>query len=930
MQLAILGPLEVTGVRGQVPLPAPRHQTVLAMLLLEANRVVPVERLVDAVWDENPPSTSKAQIQICVSALRRLLAEAGMPKAIVTRVPGYQFQCADARLDVQEFERLEVAARLAASERRLTDAAKAFDEALALWRGEPLAGVNSRVVRAAATRLEEHRLAVLEEQIDVRLHLGYHNELIGELMELVSEHPLRERLRGQLMVALYRAGRRAEALEVYRTAHRTFVDELGLEPGDELRQLERAILSGDSSVGISAEALQIHIKPSTARPATVPRMLPPDIADFTGRRDLVKKLSEHLSGRGWQQKARMAVATIGGMAGVGKTSLAIHVAHRLCDAFPDGQLYAKLDGATNRTVSSSQVLARFLRMLGVRDADIPEGIEERSEIYRTRMANRRVLVLIENPASEQQLLPLLPGSPSCAVIVTSRLRLTGLPGAFHVDVDVLDVDDATRLLTDTVGAERINAERDRVLELVNTCGRLPLALRIAAARLAARPHWSVAELAERLADEGRRLDELVHDGLAVRASIALTYNSLSQPAKSLLQLLSMLEVADFPAWVALPLLEVEDDQADDLVERLVDTRMLEVQRSAVGVTRYRFHELVRAYAQEQLVKETLPRQRFVALQRLLGVWAFLGQIAHLRQTGSSGSPICCTVRRWPLPSPVVDRLLADPCQWYKSERAAIAAVVRQAAKEGHDECCWNLALTAAALFRAGGDFDHWRITTELALAVARRANSRIGEAAILHSQGALHVSEHRFDDALECLETAAWAFRDANHVRGEVLALRDLAVVNRKLGRIRIARTHYEHALTRLRQVGDRVDEAHILSGLVGIGLDLQDYDTVDQLLAKACDDASASDWLALMQAVCHLAELQMQRSEIGSTESAFRMVLDVVRLRDDRVRGRSPADGVQLGPGRAISACLHKFHTAPGGVGHSQRDRWHAPSERS
>lgn len=753
MQFRILGPLEVNGPQGPIIIGASRQQVVLAMLLLESGHVVSVDRLVDAVWDQAPPATARDQIQICVSALRKLLHRAGAPSPIATRPPGYMLRVPDGWLDLHVFEELVRTARKEVEEDRLAEATGRYREALALWRGAPLEGVNSRLIRAAVTRLVETKLSVVEECSDLRLRLGHHHALIGELRELVLAHPLRERLRAQLMLALYGDGRQAEALEAYRAGRRILVDELGVEPGDELRALQRAILAGGPNPELSPP---VRVTQRTA-PATVPHMLPADIPEFIGGAPHVGRLVELLTAPPGARGSVPTVATTIGRGGVGKTTLDIHVAHTVANEFPDGQLFATLGGSTTEPLGPGEVLERFLRALGVAEADIPNGIEERAEVFRSRVAGQRILIVLDDARDEEQVRRLMPGSPTCAVLVTSRSRLGGLPSV-TVKCEPWDARDSMRLLASIVGEDRVYAEPSRVVELVELCGGLPLALQIAGARLAARPHWTIAHLVERMALEESRLDELTHGGQSVRASIRLAYDTLDRPARVLLRRLAILDVVDFAGWVSAPLLDDDLAKTENIMESLTDGHLLDVEHRPGRPARFRFHELVRVFARERLAAEEGTEDGRAALHRVVGAWLSLIEQAHERRFGDSVVAMHGNGPRWPLPPYATARILSDPSGWYRTERHSLVAAIRQASDAGFDELCWDLACTAAGLFEAHGHLHHWRQTHELALAAVRRTNNRRGEAAMLRSIGALAVAEQRPEKAAYLLKEAAMIF----------------------------------------------------------------------------------------------------------------------------------------------------------------------------
>lgn len=589
MWFRVLGPLEVIGAAGQLSFP-PRQRTVLSMLLLEPNRVVTVERLVDAVWDTTPPSTAKEQVRICVSAIRRTLAAAGQPGAIVTRPPGYSIQCSDRELDLLAFNDLVAVGRRGRGSGRLEDAAVAFGDALQLWHGTiPLVGVRSQLVQSIGTQLAERRLAVVEEYIDVRLRLGQHHELISELVELVTANPFRERLRARLMIALYRTGRQAEALHTYRVGRELFVKELGLEPGAELRRLERAILAGEVADVLEPEEAA---RPVPAR-AAVPRLLPADIGDFNGRRDLIERVQTALCGPRDAGSRAVRMVVITGRPWLGKTTLAVHVAHALGDEYPDGQLFARLGGAA-RPSDAGDVLARFLGALGVPGRAIPGSLEERTDMYRNLLSGRRVLVVLDDVAGEQQVAPLLPGSPTCSVIVTSRTALTALGAATTLNIGPMDAREAVELLAKAVGRERVGTESGDIALLADLCAGEPLALRLAAGRLRTRPHWPVRELVARLSD-GRWLTELSHGGLDLVAMINELWRRLSPLAQRLLSRVSLLGDLGFQGWMCAPLLEVAEPDAEDALTELLDAGLLDIERRN-GQVVFQLRGLLRAFA----------------------------------------------------------------------------------------------------------------------------------------------------------------------------------------------------------------------------------------------------------------------------------------------------------------------------------------------
>lgn len=561
---------------------------MLAALLLADGGVVPVHQLIDTVWGEGPPVTARRQVHSAVSTLRRVLGE-----RLVTSEPGYQLVVGRGEFDLAEFESLVARSRVEAAAGRTATASETLRAALRLWRGPALCGVTGLAGESA--RLTQRRFAVLAERVDLDLALGRHADLVSELAGLVAAQPHVELFRAQLMLALYRCGRRAEALAAFRDARRTLAEDLGLEPRGELRRLERAMLAGEPWLDLpgSSDAAASAVPAGTgAVLRQAPCLLPADIADFVGREEHVEALCEALSA----DDRPAAPWTVTGQGGIGKTAVALHVAHRLQPVFADGRLFADLRGTEAVPARPADVLARFLRAMGVADSAVPEGLDERAELYRQRLTGRRVLVVLDNAHDESQVVALLPGSPTCRVVVTSRTVLGALAGARTVELAPLEPEQAVRLLGRIVGPHRVAAEPRAAADLARLCAGLPLAVRITGAKLAARPHWRLADLVFRLADERQRLDELAYRGLTVRASLALSYECLDGEAQRLFRRLGLLDSPEFSACTCAAVLDSTVTVAEELAERLVEARLLQ----GVGRRRYRVHELAWVYAKEQL------------------------------------------------------------------------------------------------------------------------------------------------------------------------------------------------------------------------------------------------------------------------------------------------------------------------------------------
>jgi DNA-binding SARP family transcriptional activator/tetratricopeptide (TPR) repeat protein len=869
VEFRILGPLEVCDGQRRFDLGGTRHQAVMAMLLLSADRVVTVDRLLEAMYGEDLPSTPRSQVQMAISALRRKLAAHGHADAILTRERGYVLDLGDGWLDSRRFEELAAAGRAAASAGRLEAAVASYRDAERLWRGPALAGLDSALIEAAAARLDEQRIVATEDRLAVELDLGRHRELAGELAELAAAYPLREQLRGQLMLALYRCDRSAEALAVYRQARQVMVEELGIEPGERLRQLQHAILTGDQSLDLPSGAPRVQ-PPTSA----VPRLLPADIADFTGRAAQLEQISRHLSGGG-EDGAVAPVVVITGQGGVGKTSLAVRAAHSVAGQFPDGQLFADLHAGAGHPVGPMQVLDRFLRALGVPGPQVPEGLDERAETYRNLLADRKVLVVLDDAAGESQVLRLLPGTGTAAVIVTSRHRLGGLGGAAHIEVTVFYAEASLELLARIAGTGRVQAQPQAAAAVARQCGHLPLALRVAGARLAERPHWAIQQLADRLADETRRLDELQHGDLAIRPSISLSYNSIGEQARRLLRRLVLAEAPAFSGWVAGALLGQPPAVGEDALDELVSARLVESTGTGSGVhAQYRVHDLIRVYARERLAAEEPPAEQKAALERMLGALLYLA-----RQADTDPTRMRSDATLWQLPGPLTGQLVSDSLAWFERERAALVSGVGQAARAGFTELCWDLAFNAATLFDTRDYFDDWRETHEIALKAARQAGHVRGEATILYALGSLHMRQGQFGPAREEITTAARLFQDAADERGMAIVTAQLVAMDLRSGRLDDAARHGEQALAILRSTGDLQDLSSLLRDLARVNLELGDFDNALELLAEALRLARAlRDSLREASALNRLGGAYLLAGDLGRAADTLDLALAKAR----------------------------------------------------
>jgi DNA-binding SARP family transcriptional activator/tetratricopeptide (TPR) repeat protein len=896
MDFRILGPLEVWHDSRLVSLGGPRQQTGMAMLLLEANRVMTVDRLVSALWDEEPPATARSQLQICISKLRHQIAVDDPAQQRIVRSPaGYMLRLKGDRLDSDDF-----GAKVAAAQRALVagDLARARQEfrcGLALWRGTALAGIDSRHVRQSAMLLDERQLVVTEECLDCELRLGLYRDSVAELTALVTDHPLRERFHALLMLALYGAERQAEALDAYRRARKALVEELGIEPGAALQQLHERILAGVSVRELLGQAdpqpaaVSAVIPPTIDQPADghVPRLLVADGPDFTGRVSLVERIVADITAAASgaaAEHAAVPVTMIIGRGGVGKTTLAVHVAHKVAERFPDGQLFACLR-INDRPVDPADILEGFLQALGVSGSVLPDSAAKRAEIYRDKLAGRRVLIVLDDAVSEQQISALLPGSALCSVIVTSRRRLTGIAVTNRFELGSFSHDSAVELLTKIVSPERIMAEPAAVKALCSQCDYLPLALRIVGARLAARPHWSVAELVDRLADESRRLDELHHGNMGVRASIALTHNDLSADARVLFRRLAIFDVPSFGYWVSAPLMDTTVQAGKEFMEELTEAYLIDADAHPAGETRYRFHDITRLFARERLVMDESAQDRHAALERLLGAVLHLVGAAHQREYSGDFLLLHGGGSRWPLPGWLIDRILKDPLDWYQHERPSIVTSVRQAAASGMTELAWELALSSVALFESHSHFTDWRETHERALEACSRAGNQRGEAAMRYSLGSLHMFRRRPKQATRELASASELFEQLGDQYGVALVKRNQAYLDRISGDLDQALSRWAQALRTFQAAGDLIGEAHILHNVAQVLLDRGDEAAAAGLLERArkiCVDLRNRRVGA--QVYHRLGDLHLRRGELDAAAAAFDEALAAVRESNDQV----------------------------------------------
>jgi DNA-binding SARP family transcriptional activator len=685
LQLGVLGPLAVSGEGAAVSDLTGAPAALLGLLALHPNENVPRHSIVDALWGERPPRSAIGIVHTYVSRLRSVLGSAQDPDGefLVRDRIGYRLILADGQLDLLLFRRLVQNARAARATGNIEQACGDLQQALGIWRGEPLADIGLLHDHPAVIALAEERTAATVEYADAASGAGWHDRTLPHLRVLASRDPLDEAVHARLVIALAGAGRQAEALRTYQELQRRLDEELGMLPGTVLRAAHAKVLHQQIPAHAGSAGPD-----STAQPWVPVFHLPAAPADFTGRAAECERLITVLSPAADQPG--VPLVTISGLPGAGKTSLALYAAHKVRAQFPDGQLWVQLSGASACPREAGEVLGELLRALGVYESAIPDDHSERAVCYRSRLAGRRVLIVADDAATAAQVRPLIPGTAGCALLVTSRARLEALEAAHLMPLDVMTPDEAVSLLARIIGSRRAAAEPRAASELVHACGTLPLAVRIAATKLAARPSWPLAAMVRRITGHSGRLRELGTGDMSVRASIASSYKSLPDHPRRAFRLLARLGPADFAEWVVAALLDEQD--AADVIDELVGRSLLTpLGTDSTGEPRYRLHDLLREYAAERLDDQPDNGQND-ALGRLFDSWLQLAMLAADRLPPGPGFPRPVgQPRPSVVPGATAQRLTADPVAWFTTERANLRAAVKQACDTGRLDFAHRLA-----------------------------------------------------------------------------------------------------------------------------------------------------------------------------------------------------------------------------------------------
>ncbi|MFF3936500.1 AfsR/SARP family transcriptional regulator [Streptomyces phaeofaciens] len=856
----LLGPLDVE-IDGRTVVLTGRQRALCAVLLLHANHVVSVDRLIQCLWDDRPPGAGAARVRALVAEVRRALGPSGQD-LLTTRRPGYVMHAGPEDLDLLAFEDLIRDGSRAAAAADWPTARRCGEQALALWRGEPLSDLSEAAVREAELRrLGELHLAAREVLAEAEIETGRHREAIAELLRLTAAHPLRERPHALLMRALHRDGRSAEALELYTALRRRMVDELGMEPSDEIRALHQRLLRGGEPPP--------RPRPAAAPARQVPRQLPPAPRRFVGRSGELARLDSCLH-------TAEPLALIVGPAGVGKSALALHWAHRVADRFPDGQLFLDMRGFDNaEPMTPQEALPLLLQGLGCAPRDIPLGAEAQTALYRTLLADRRVLVVLDDVADPAHVRRLLPASEGSLTLVTSRDKLSGLvtlDGAYRVSCDVLDQAAALELISGAVGADAVAADPEAAARLVELCDHLPLALCVAGSWIGERP-GSIRAYVRDLADRGRlaRLHVEGEESVAVRAALDLSYAALPENARHAFRTLGVLPGTGRSTAAAAAAAGLGEPETGDLLRLAQRVHLLrDVERG-----RPAWHDLVHEYARDRTAAEDTPEARTAAVTRVLD--------HYLQSVVNAASTAGLYVMRG-RPDPVHGSLprefgtAEEAYAWFDAEWDDIAAAIGHAAEHGPAPFVWWLVDALQDLFHHRRPLSDWMRLATLAREVAERGGDEKGQSAMLMSVGHARWRNGDLRGALTEYEAAEELARRAGWLYGEAASLQGKGVTLKLLGEPLRALPCYDRALALYRTLGNVKNEEIMLINAASLNLALGRLDAAeraaDGALALIGDVAHHNRAMALV----NLALVRQRQARFAEASAALRTCFLVCR----------------------------------------------------
>ncbi|MFG3254881.1 BTAD domain-containing putative transcriptional regulator [Streptomyces sp. NPDC048172] len=915
LRFAVLGRVRAWRDTTELELGSPQQRMVLAALLLRRGRPVTVSELVDAVWGEEPPNAAVSVLRTYVSRLRKALKSgsraADSPQVLVSVTDGYLIHIPEDGLDLDVFEQRVAEAQKLRAEGALPAAARLLRSALEAWEGAPLAGLPGPLAEAERSRLAEERLLALETRLDIDVELGRLGEAVPTLVALSGEHPLRERLVRLLMLALYRSGRQSEALAAYRRTRGTLVEELGVEPNASLRDLHGRILAADPSLTAPSSAPAQAASPASASipveapapgPAPVPgpeqearpqepsaqedaeaasrtatpAQLPADLPHFSGREDELGQ-ALHLAA---DNPSGPPTTVISGMAGIGKTALAVHWAHRIAHRYPDGQLYINLRGfdPTGAVIASAEAVRIFLNALGLPPQSVPDSLEAQAALYRSLLADRRMLIVLDNARDAEQVRPLLPGSPGCLVIVTSRSQLTGLianEGARPMMLSPLASAEAHDFLARRIGAAALRAEPGAAEEIVERCGRLPLALAVVAARAATNPTFALDTVARELRESRGNLDALTGGDPTtdVRTVFSWSYQALSAPAARLFRLLGLPSGPDISAHAAAALAGLPLRETRRLLAEI--TRVSLLTERVPG--RYTLHDLLRVYAAERAAAQGPPEERRQALEQLMYWYLHTADsvYAHL-------APRHRPLPLKPLPpgcEPMTFASRDEALRWCETERPNLVATVDLAARTRRPDLAWQLTISLWGFAFLSGNMHDWLNTARTRLEGARGANDRRGEAWSLTEVAAASTAMGRLDEAVEHYRAAMLLYQRLGDTYGSSQAVSGLGVAYLHSGQLDEAFDFLNRSLALSRANGDDWAEGIALAHLGDACLRLGRYDEAVDYLRKGLRllRTTGNCWFEGATLASLGTALHRQR-RLGEAVESYHEALDVLR----------------------------------------------------
>jgi DNA-binding SARP family transcriptional activator len=905
LRVQVLGPVRAWLGAAELELGSAQPRAVLAVLALAEGRAVPRHHLIDAIWDSPTDKADKALFSH-ISRLRAVLEpdrrSRAPSEALVSAGSGYQLRVETGQVDATAFARLVADARRLRAAGELGAAVELLEQALALWQGTALAGIAGLWADAERTRLDEARQTVVEERAELKLELGRHAELTAELAGLVRKYPLRERLAYLSMLALYRSGRQADALAVFRDARSVLDSDQGIEPGPALQRLHEQILASDPALDLPSPAPLARadraseaggpagpgeVQPDQDWPASVRYSLPPDAAAFTGRTAELDNITGVVAASADAGRV-VAIHAIGGMPGIGKTALAVHVAHQLRSRFPDRQLFIDLHAHTpgKEPVPPGEALAGLLTTIGIDARYIPDGIEGRTGLWRDRLAGQRAILVLDNAASSAQVAPLLPGTEHCLVLVTSRRHLGDLPGAVvQVTLDALAPDQAREMFLQL--APRASASpAPAVAELVELAGFLPLAISLLARVYARHPAWTLAELA---AETRASMLTLAAENLSVAAAFEVSYRELSPDQQQFLRRLGLHPGATIDQYAAAAL--TGTDLAD--ATRYLDTLHREALLTEAAYRRYRMHDLIRRYASDHATVEP-PAVRREALERLLDYYTTAVTTAQSRLARRTST---LPARRLAATGLTAPGLTADPgpmpdlstaasaLAWARAERANLLASLKHATDAGQQARVVALTAGLAALLQQDGPWDDAAALHTVAADTARLLDDQLGEANALNDLGVIARMTGQYRPAAQVLDRALTSYRQLGNQLGQANVLSDLGVVHRMTGQYRAAAQVLEQALTSYRQLGDRLGQANVLNDLGALRLVTDEYaQAVSALSAALAIYHELADLLGQANALNYLGDAQRMTGDYAGATQSLDAALQIYRQLGNRL----------------------------------------------